>query len=165
MKEKAKLTLEYVIRELDKEVRSSELGSWKAQAEKEAESGDEETLRQAYINLRIIWDGQQALDDTVGEILVAENILTPSLITKGWQFWKQPLLTKNQREAIQSAIIRWSEAEVAQLNSLEDAYENLPDEDAHSGVMFLASMLDIASSCRQQLSTDLKKILASAEDE
>jgi len=53
---------------------------------------------------------------------------------------------------------------VAQLNSLRDTIEKSPNkDDLGSGILFLASMLDIGSSCRRQLSADLKKILADAE--
>lgn len=165
MKEKARLILESVIKQLDKDIRSSESGSWTAQAEKETKSGGDKTLREAYFALNVIMNGQQARDDAMAKILVGENILTPSLTNKGWQFWKQPLLTEKEKKAIGSAIVRWSEAKVSQANSLLEMYENLPNKDLHTQISFGASVLDIGSSCRQQLSADLKRILAdSAED-
>lgn len=165
MKEEARLKLEYVIKQLDETSRLPDLGSWKAQVEKKAKLDDEETLRQTYLSLNVIMHSHQGLEDAIGKILVGENILTPSLTTKGWMFWKQPLLAENQRKAVESAVIRWSEAKVAQLDSLREALENSPNkDDLGSGIIFVASVLDITSSCMQQLSADLKEILASTEN-
>lgn len=165
MKEEARLKLLYAIKELDETSRPPDLGSWKTQVEKEAKLDNEETLRQTYFYLNVIMHSQQGLEDTVGKILVGENILTPSLTTKGWMFWKQPLLAENQRKAVESAVMRWSEAKVAQLDSLREALENSPNkDDPGSGIIFVASVLDITSSCMQQLSADLKEILASTEN-
>jgi len=165
MKEEARLKLEYAIKELDEASRPPDLGSWKAQVEKEAKVDDEETLRQTYLYLNVIMHGQQGLEDAIGKILVGENILTPSLTTKGWMFWKQPLLAENQRKAVESAVIRWSEAKVAQVDSLLKTLENSPNkDDPGNEIIVLASVLDITSSCMQQLSADLKEILASTEN-
>lgn len=165
MKEEARLKLEYVIKELDKASRPPDLGSWKAQVEEKAKVDDEETLRKTYFYLNVIMHSQQGLEDAIGKMLVGENILTPSLTTKGWMFWRQPLLVENQRKAVDSAVVRWSEAKVVQLDSLRDALENSPNEDdSGSGIIFMASVLDITSSCMQQLSADLKEILASTEN-
>ena len=164
MKEKARQTLEYVIKKLDEKTRPSEKGSWKSQTEKETKPSDEETLRLTYFSLNVIMNAQQARDDGMGKVLVGENILTPALVNKGWQFWKQLLLTEKEKKAVESAVIRWSEAKVAQLNSLRDTIGKSPNkDDISSGILFLASVLDIGSSCRRQLSADLKMILADAK--
>ena len=100
------------------------------------------------------------------EILVNPNILTPSLTNKGWQFWKQPLLTEKQRKEFESAIARWANTKVAHLNSLVDTEEKPPNnDDSSSGIIMLASAIDLGSFNRQQLSIDLKAILDSAEDD
>ena len=51
MKEKARKTLENIIKELDKETQSSQNGFWKAQSGKEIKSDDEDTLRRTYFNI------------------------------------------------------------------------------------------------------------------
>jgi len=105
---------------------------------------------------------QRGLEEAMGKILAGENILTPSLTNKGWMFWKQPLLAENQRKAVESAFVRWSEAKVAQVNSL---LENPPNtDDPGNMIIFTASVLDITSSCMQQLSADLKEILTSTDN-
>jgi len=165
MKEEARVKLRYAIQKLDETSRLPELGSWKAQVEKKAELDDEEALRKTYLYLNVIKTSQQSLEQAIGKILVGENILTPSLTTRGWMFWKQPLLAENQRKAVESAVVRWSEAKVARLDSLREAIENSPNEDdLGSAIILLASVLDITSSCMQQLSADLNKILASTEN-
>jgi len=91
MKEKARQILEYVINTLDKDIRSSQSGTWKLQTEKEIESCDDETLHHTYVSLNVIMNAQEARENAIGKILVGENIFTPSLTNRGWQFWKKPL--------------------------------------------------------------------------
>ncbi len=162
MKEKAKLKLEYIIKELDETSRLPGLGSWKAQVEEKVELDDEETLRETYFNLNVIMQDKRALEEAMGKIIAGENILTQSLTNKGWMFWKQPLLSENKRKAVGSAFVRWSEAKVAQVNSLVENPANT--DDTASMIIFAASMLDITSYCMQQLSSDLKEILADADN-
>lgn len=164
MNEKAKLALELVVKRLDKEARSPERGSWHTLVEKEIKTHDEDTLRETTLKLTLIETSQQGIEDAVGKILVGENIFTPSLTNKGWQFWKQSPLTEVERDAVGSAVIRWSKAKVTQLDSLREDYERLNNKDTRSALICLAKGMDINSCCRQQLSDDLKKILANAVD-
>lgn len=159
MKKKARQTLEYVVKKLDEESQPPQKGSWREQVEKETKLEDEETLRQTHIYLNVLMAGQQATDDAIGKILVGENILTPALTNKGWQFWKPLSVTDKEKEAIESAVINWSREKVAKLDSLRETYEKLPDTDLRSQINFIASVLDINASCKQQLSDDLKMIL------
>lgn len=163
MKNKARHILEYVIKKLDEESQPPQKGSWKEQIEKQTEPDDEGALKQTYIYLNVIMNGQQATDDAIGRILVGESVLTPSLINKGWQFWKQLPVTDKEKEAIESAFIGWSNDKVSKLDSLRATYDKLPDTDLRSQVNFMATVLDINSSCGQKLSHDLKMILANAD--
>lgn len=164
MKEKARLTLESVIKELDKTAVFPEPGSWKANAE-QLKPDDEEGLRQFLIYMEIVKAGVHGTLHAVQKVLVGENILTPSLVTKGWKFWKQSLLTESEKKAIESAVVRLSEAEVAQHLSLKDAFEKLPNKNAYTGAVALASSLDVSLSFMQQLSAELKGVLLSAKKE
>jgi len=162
VKNKARQTLEYVVKKLDEESQHPQKGSWKEQIQKETKAEDEETLRRTYIYLNVIMNGQQATDDAIAKILVGQNILTPALINKGWQFWKPLPVTAKEKKAIESAVVSWSKEKGARLDSLRETHEKLPDTDWRSIIHFIASVLDINSSCRQKLSDDLKTILADA---
>lgn len=162
MQEKARLILEYVIHQLDKAVDDVvRYGSWRAQAE-QVGTDDENSL---YATMIVILPVLQATSDVATKMLVGENILTPSLLTRGWKFWKRPLLTENENKAVESAVIQYSEAVVTQFNSLRDTYKKLPNTTTYADVIFFAAGLDALSSCMQQLSADLKEILASAKAE
>lgn len=164
MKEEARLTLERVIHELDKTAVFPEPGSWKAAAE-QIKPDDEEGLRRFLVYRGIVSAGAEGLQRAVQKILIGENILTPSLVTKGWTFWRQPLLTESEKKAVESAVVRWADAEAAQAWSIKDKFDKLPNKDAYAGAVSLASLLDVRLSCMQQLSTDLKGILLSAKKE
>ena len=168
MKNKARQTLEYIIKTLDEENQPPQKGSWKDQIKKETKPANEKTLKQTYFNLNVIMNGQQATDDAIGRMLVGENILTPALIHKGWQFWKLLPVTNKEKEAIESAVISWSNDKVAKIKSLEETFETLPDTDdtdLRNPIYFIASVLDINYSCRQKFSDYLKTILAAANSD
>jgi len=166
MEEKARLAIEYAIKKLDEAVCPPEYASWKAHAEEVVSSGDIDALRKLLIIMGFVVYVEQDVENAVEKILIGRNILTPSLIHKGLKFRRQPLLTKKYRKAVKSAVARWYKAKAVQLNSLTDTYKKLPQKDTYSSkIIFMASRMDIASSCRQKLSTDLKAILNSAEDD
>ena len=160
MDEKARLTLEYAIHQLDKGVDAGACyGSWRAKAE-QVGTDDENSL---YATMSVTLPVLQALSDVATKMLIGENILTPSLVTRGWKFWKHPPLTGNEKKAVESAVMQYSEAVVTQFNSLRDTYKKLPNTTSHTDVIFFTTGLDTLSSCMQQLSADLKQILASAK--
>lgn len=162
MKEQARLILEGVIQLLDKEVPSGHRhGSYKAEVEQL--KPDDERLHQHVLYLNVILADTQGLEDAVAKKLIGENILTPSLVTKGWMFWRQPLLTESEKKAIESAVVQCAQAKAAQAKTIKDTFDRLPSKDAHASVVMLASLADVALSCIQQLSTDLKEILLKAK--
>ncbi|MFC1962565.1 hypothetical protein ACFLWB_00995 [Chloroflexota bacterium] len=164
MKERARQVLQNVIEKLDEAILSSESGSWKLQVERVIESADDRALSQEYNLLNVLMDGQQAKDNALAKVLVGENILSPSLVSRRWQFLKQPLLAEKEKEAIESAVVLWTDSKAIQFKALRDSHETSPNkDDLVNRILFLASMLDIYSSCSQQLSTDLKMILTEAE--
>lgn len=165
MKEQARLILERVIRTLDEEVPPEhQAGLFKKQAE-QLKPDDEEGLRQFLLARDIVSAGVTGVQRAVEKILIGENILTPSLVTKGWMFWKQPLLTESEKKAVESAVVRCAEAQAAQARSIKDTFDKVPNKDAHTSAVASASLLDATFSCIQQLSTDLKEILLRAKTE
>ncbi len=162
MKEEGRDRLEFAIQQLDKEVCPPQHGSWASWVEKEVKSDNEKSLLIADRALMMTRATQQSRDKAIFKILVGSNRLTPSLTNRGWQFWKEPLLTRKERKAVESGVVRWSEAITARCKALQEDYENSHKEDLHSAVILLASLLDIESACRQQLSADLKSILVNS---
>ncbi len=163
MKEQARLTLERVIRTLDGEFPPErQQGLWKAQAE-QLRPDDEEGLRQFLFYQDVVSADVEGVKLAVQKILIGENILTPSLVTKGWMFWKQPLLTESEKKAVESAVMRCAESATKHFWSIKDTFDKLPNKDAWTVAVGLASLLDITFSCMQQLSTDLKEILLKAK--
>lgn len=163
MKEQARLTLESVIQLLDQELPPRHrCGSYKAEVE-QLKPDDEERLHQDVLYLNAILADTQGLEDSVAKKLIGENILTPSLVTKGWMFWKQPLLTESEKKAIESAVVRCAQAKAAQAKTIKDTFDRLPSKDTHASVVMLASLADVALSYIQQLSTDLKEVLLKAK--
>ncbi len=163
MERKARLVLEYAIKKLDEGACPPEYVSWKAHAEEVIKSGDKEALRIIDNIMDFVIFVEQETETNIKKILVGPNILTPSLTNKGWKFWEPPPLRKKYRKAIKSAVVRWSKTKANQLSSLSGKQGKLPGEDSSdSQIIFRASEMDIVASCRQQLSSELKKILAAA---
>ena len=159
MKPEARQVLENIIKKLDEDSKLPDEGAWTAHVQNKP---DEESLKQTYIYLGIIMSAQEGTENAIGKILVGENILTPALTHKGWKFWKSLPVTQEEKKAIDDAIIRWSNQKVARMESLQNSIESSSNNDLLNQVISMASMLDIASSCRKQLSDDLKKILGLA---
>lgn len=165
MKEEGRDSLEFVIEQLDKldkEVRPVKHGSWVLWVEKEVKSDDEESLLIADSTLMMKCATEQGKEKVIFKILVGQNRLTPSLTNRGWEFWKEPPLPRKERKAVESAVIHWSEAIRARGGALKEDYENSHRTDFYSAVTLLASLLDVESACRQQLSADLKSILVNS---
>ncbi len=163
MEQKARLVLEFAIKKLDEGACPPEYVSWKAHAEEILRSGDKEALRIIDNIMAFIVFVEQDIEATIKKMLVGTNILTPSLTNRGWKFWKPPLLKRKYRKAVKSAVLRWSKTKAIQLDSLLDKQKKLPNKDNFgSQIIFRASEMDIASSCRKRLSSDLKVILTAA---
>jgi len=161
MKPEAKLILEYVVQKLDEATgHTPNYGSWKVQVE-HLRPENEDTLTQSIFYIEGIMADLMAVNDGVGKVLAGDNILTPSLTNKGWKFWKKPILTEDEKQAIGSAYIKYNQLISLQSKSLLRALKKSPSADDHSYLIAKASQLDILYTCMQQLSTDLKQILVS----
>jgi len=159
MKEQARLTLERAIRAMDKLVPPNQpVGFHKAEAER-IRPDEHERLREFIFSMQVVSAGVEGTLSGVMKVLVGENVLTPSLTNKGWMFWKPLLLTENEKRAIESAVIRYSEATAAEFRAMKNAFERQPQKDDLTGAVAWASLFDVQSSCIQQLSKDLKEIL------
>jgi hypothetical protein len=159
MDEKAKQILIYVIKKLDKDSKPPQEGSWKTQVEKEIREGDINSLKKTYTYLKVLMNGQQAVDESVVKILVGKNILAPALINKGWMFWKKLSVTDNEKAMIETATKDWINEKVAKLESLLSDYYKLLDLNLNDRITYLSCILDIISSCKRKFSGDLKAIL------
>jgi hypothetical protein len=159
MKPEARQVLENIIKKLDEDNKPPDEGSWMAHVQNKP---DEESLKQTCIYIGIIMSAQEGTENAIGKILVGENILTPALTHKGWKFWKSLPVTQEEKKAIDAAIIRWANQKVARMESLQNSIEGSSNNDLLNQVISMASLLDITSSCRKQLSDDLKKILGLA---
>jgi hypothetical protein len=163
MEQKARLTIEDAIKKLDEGACPPEYVSWKAHAEEILRSGDKEALRNLDTILNFIVFVEENMEATIKRMLVSTDNLSPSLTNRGWKFWKPPLLKRKYRKAVKAAVVQWSKTKAIQLNSLLDEQKKLlTKDDSGSQIIFKASGIDIASSCRQQLSSELKVILSAA---
>jgi hypothetical protein len=164
MKKRAKQTLEYFIKKLDEEDRPPEKGSWKEKISN-IDMKDEKALIEQYFALNVIRINQESKEAVVLRILGGENVLTPALINKGWKFWKELDVNRNEKEAIENAIISWSELKRCQLAPLIEELEKLPEKDMRKLIVLMASELDILRACRLKLSDDLKKVMADSNSD
>lgn len=163
MEQEARLILENTIKKLDEGACPPEYVSWKTHVEETLISNDEEALRIIDNIIDFVIFVEQNDEVNLRKILVGTNILTPSLTNRGWEFWKPPLLKRKYRKAVRSAVAHWSKTKTKQLNSLLDKQKMLlTKDDPGSQLVFKAAGMDIASSCRQQLSSRLKVILSAA---
>lgn len=163
MEQEARLLLENAIKKLDEGACPPEYVSWKTHVEETLKSNDEEALRIIDNIIDFVIFIEQNDEVNLRKILVGTNILTPSLTNRGWKLWKPPLLKRKYRKAVKSAVIHWSKLKTTQLNSLLEQQKKLLNKDDFGNqIIFKASGMDIASSCRQQLSSRLKVILSAA---
>ncbi len=160
MKSEAKLILEHIIRELDKSVPPN-ADTLKSQVET-IDPNDEDALQKQWLNLEIISATREVTYSAVQKMLVGENILTPCLTRNGWKFWRQPLLTSAEKEAIETASLKISNESTEKLNSLMNSLERIPDKDTLWGLIGFASMADAKGESMQQLSAELKEMLPKA---
>ena len=159
MENKAKLTIENVVCVLDREAPPENQNDWwKAQAE-QLKPDNEEDLRRFVVLREMAWRGVTAVEAAVMKELIGDNILTPSLVTKGWMFWKQPLLTESEKKSLEAAVSRYTKSLTEQTKSLKDKFDKLPQVDNFTGILISSSLFDLQLSCMQQLSSDLKEIL------
>jgi hypothetical protein len=163
MEQEARLVLEHAIKKLDEGACPPEYVSWKTHVEETLKSNDEGALRIIDNIIDFVISVEQNDEVYLREILVGTNILTPSLTNRGWKFWKPLLLKRKYRKAVKSAVIHWSKLKTTQLKLLLDQQEKLLNKDEFdSHIIFKALGMDIASLCRQQLSSRLKVILSAA---
>ena len=114
-----------------------------------------EALMQIHLSIR------QGIFQAVSRVLAGENIFTPSLLNRGWTFWRKPLLDPKEKETIASAHLRFCQfSDIL----LELAAEMGRTQHDHRRVMSIfARALDSIDSSFQRLSADLKKILTCSE--
>lgn len=162
MKEEAKLTLEYVVQEIDKTaVFPAGHDSWKEQVEQTTLTPED--VHSRHVELTLLMAMLAGAEQAIVKILVGENRLTPSLVSRGWRFWEEPLLTQKEKKAVELAVVKWCNSKAAQNKLLHDTHENLSNIDTRTYVILLASVLDMTYSSMQQLSADLKEVLLSAQ--
>jgi len=163
MNKQARLTLEHIITTLDGFVSPEHpKGSFKIEVEQF--KLEEVVLLKKFLNrvYELLAD-TEALDKNVGKTLFGEDNLTPSLINKGWKFWRRSPLTKQEKQAITSAYTRLSNAFVTKDKEVRNKLENLPRKDDFSIAVTLAGFLDSLFSDIQQLSAELKAILRNSQ--
>jgi hypothetical protein len=159
MKELAMRMLNNAIQELDREIpHNYQNGSFKTETEKIGPSNEEE-LQRHLLNSQAILARVDGVETAVAKILNGKNKLTPTLTSRGWMSWKEPLLTESEQEAVELAVARFAQTKSAQARLLKDKLYMIPKEDEYSLLVMWSSVLDIIFSCLKQLSTDLKKIL------
>jgi hypothetical protein len=165
MNEQAKVTLEVVIEMLDKFVPPERpRGHFKAEADR-LKSDERDHLESFLLSAQLLSAACEGLLQSVGKTVLGENILTPSLTNKGWKFWRRPLVTESEQEAIKSAFVRLSEAFVTEIAAINHRFENLPNRDDLAAAVTLAEILDARFSYVQQLSAELKAILRKAQSQ
>lgn len=159
MKQQTSRVLESVIGALDKEVPPEwQRDSCRSEAE-QLRPDDEEGLNRHLLLLNAILASAKGVEDAVARRLIGENILTPSLSTRGWMFWRQPLLSGSEGTAVEAAVVRCAEEQARQAKSIADAFGKLPPKDLRAQAVALAAVVDVTLASIQQLSADLKEIL------
>jgi len=162
MKPEGRQILEYVIKQLDGELKSPvKDGSFRAQAEK-IDTQNAELFKQSYTACYMSVAAQLGRDLALGHMLIGKNKLTPCLVSRGWKFWEQPLLTESEKNDVELAHLRYSKGKNSQIESLHQELNELSNKDERAGLIVLSSMLDIDLLYMQQLSADLKRILTGA---
>jgi hypothetical protein len=160
MQREAKSILEHVIKELDKSVPPI-TNTLESQVEA-IDPNDEDELQEHLLYMQIISAGRQGTCGAVIKMLIGENILTPCLTRNGWKFWRQPLLTNDEKEAIEMAVVKTANAFSEKVQSLQNSLERTSGPDTHKALIASASLVDAIGARMQQLSAELKEIVSKA---
>jgi len=161
MNKTAKIELEYIVKMLTNHIRQP--GAWMANSQKLAQSNDEKELKQTILALNVIWTSRHAEGAAIIRLLGGSNVLTPSLTTRGWKFWKQPLIGGQRKKMIEDAFLRWSKDEAAKMEELTKQFEIIPG-DMHNMITYLSSVMEIVSTCNRQFVADLKVVMDESND-
>ena len=155
MKEKARVILEAIIRQLEG-LLVVEPGGWIRQIQ-EIDPDDEESIVEARVHMAVIAADRGGVVSAAMAMLGGKNILTPSLTTKGWAFWRSPLVAKEEKKAIEAAVMRWVKAQTAtkELKALPPS-DTIKQQHANLGVV--ASIFERQDSSIRRLCADLREI-------
>ena len=109
MKADARVTLEYCIDLLDSNVKATPATPCdtcnqmiQSNSATEQEIGEHDALH------RLTFSLEGAALASVQKLLVGENVLTPSLATRGWKFWKSLPLTDEEIKKVEDASLKSS---------------------------------------------------------
>jgi len=152
------VTLEAIIRQLEWRL-DTEPSVWVRRVE-EINPDDKDSLREVNADLRVIMAYRGIAVNAVLTRIVGRNRLTPSLFTRGWVFWRSPLVTEKEEKAIGAALRRFTEGLTAR-NELK----GLPFSMGRSQLLLVASVCDRDASCIRRLCADLKQVLDAAAEE
>lgn len=124
---------------------------------RDSASQDDSKIGEHLVVHKIMW---QILGDRLADTqttLIGENILTPSLTTRGWKFWKKPPITDVARMSVEAASLRCSERMAREFMQLTKKIPKSINqlqamESRGEAVRLLASLIN-------NLSSDLKQVL------
>ena len=142
----------------------TEDGSFRAHTE-QLDPADAESSKSQYFAATMLLEFQRECQSVVQRMLIGENRLTPCLVSRGWRFWEEPLLTESEKKAVESVYTRFLDRQTTQWKSLKQEFDKLLNKDERAGLILLSSMLDVSRQCMWQLSADLKQILASEKSQ
>lgn len=158
MKKEARVTLEVIIRQLEG-LPGVETGGWVRQVE-ETNPDDEDSVQKTAFYMSVIAADRAGIVDGVTASLVGRNRLTPSLITRGWAFWRSLLVAEQEKRAIEAAVMRFFEAQTAR-----ETLKGLPGMIGRSELLVVASIFEKQDASIRRLCADLKHVLGIAPRE
>lgn len=155
MNDSDKTKLDHIIKTLRDHIRQP--GAYVKESKKEVKSGDEKELEQGILALQVIIASQDAAELAMIKLMQGTGLLTPSLTTRGWKFWKQPSLGQKKRK-LDNIVLGWMEDKNARTERFTKEFEIKPG-DLGNLIIYLSSVMDIASVCNSQFLAKLNPIV------
>ena len=85
---------------------------------------------------------RETMFNVFGKRLIGTNIFTPCLFSSGWAFWKKPMLTAEEREALEAAWDRWLQTNMG-LEDLVKPIAKLPNLQTKDRLSLLAEAFPV----------------------
>mgnify|MGYP000070724607 CR=1 FL=1 len=137
MIDEVKRILGKMIRLLDEQPHKAE-GGW-IDGVKQINTKDDDDFQEGYIALSVIQASMEGCVNGILSALGGTNRLTPSLTTRGWKFWKAPLITGIDQQNIEAMVVDWPKAQKEKIVEMTTYIEQLASQVDDSNLMALYS--------------------------
>jgi hypothetical protein len=102
------------------------------------------------------FNARRGLYEFAVRILIGTNVFTPSLCTSGWQLWKKPALAGIEKQTVEAAMLKCSNAVSSGLHKLAPIRAH---SDTMSALSFAVASIVVFDSALFALSRELRPLI------